>query len=327
LELVSQLIPLLSDKGNIIVVDSSDNKNEVLINKENVSYIRSSHKNQPYQRYLGYLATDANVLFFFDDDMEVEDEQFIDKILAMFQQDAKLSGIAVKFKNKHENTSIAKIPNSKIKIKNNALKKFKNWFTGYPQLPDGAFGYCGNKGKQPIGGGKTNWVWGPSFVFKHSAAFKNFNFQLLDMFEEKLGMGEDAILGYGASKDGYLKFHDELFLIHNDQNNSTYTSNFKTYAKRVAFSRYYLSKEKARLDKANTIFPILHYIWYMHWRILGYFFNYIIRPNKSRKEMLSGFVNGFLLTFTYKWKSFSASETYWKKEAQTDLHKNKSKYE
>ena len=43
---------------------------------------------------------------------------------------------------------------------------------------------------------------------------ENFNFQLFDLFEEKMGMGEDFIIGYSLSNSGDLIYHDEIFFFH-----------------------------------------------------------------------------------------------------------------
>ena len=54
LELVHSLLPNKSYFNRIIVVDSSDSKNKELAELNELVYIKSNHKNQPYQRLLGY---------------------------------------------------------------------------------------------------------------------------------------------------------------------------------------------------------------------------------------------------------------------------------
>ena len=74
IQLVKQL-STIKFNFNIIVVDSSDIINVNLSNK-NITYIRSSHKNQPYQRYLGFKSANSDYLIYLDDDMEVVSQNF-----------------------------------------------------------------------------------------------------------------------------------------------------------------------------------------------------------------------------------------------------------
>ncbi len=65
--------------GKIIVVDSSDKTlgNDEIKNNSSVVIIRSSHKNQPYQRLVGSVASRADYILFLDDDMEIIDASFV----------------------------------------------------------------------------------------------------------------------------------------------------------------------------------------------------------------------------------------------------------
>lgn len=320
IELVNCLLALPEKPERVIVVDSSDIDNEPLKTLRIVKYLKSSHKNQPYQRYLGFVNSESDYLVFLDDDMEVVDEDFIPKLLSIFK-DIEVSGVAIKFDNKHEDSLLAQMPSTQISIANNSINKAKRWLSGWPVLPTGKFGLCGNRGKQPSGGGKTEWLSGGAFAAKRTALFQNFNFQLFDIFETKMGMGEDAIIGYGLSKHGTLLYHDELFFLHNDQKDSTYTVDQFAYAQRVMFSRLYLSLEKQRLDNKILNTTYFHYHYYAFWRIFGYFLNYLMSPNLSRKAMFLGSVSGWFKSFSLKYSYSEHTNQYWKNESNKDSAK------
>ena len=318
--LLVQLLSIITRNGDIIVVDSSDIPIRDKISGIQIKYIYSCHKNQPYQRYLGFLSSKAEILIFIDDDLEVVDDEFIKKVDELFNEEG-LAGIALKFENKHKSTSLTIIPGSKFVGNEGQLQKLKRYITGYPQLAPGKFGLCGNKGLQPSGGGTTEWVSGGAFAARRSVLFQDFNFQLFDIFEDGLGMGEDGIIGYGLSKQGGLIYNDELFFLHNDQKDSTYSTDMYKFARRVAFSRLYLSLEKTRLDNANLLLARIRFHYYMFWRLAGLFLNYLLNPSKERKEMLFGSINGWWLAVGFRFdKSLSRNE-YWHNEAMKDLSK------
>ena len=102
-ELIDKLLNLNEQTTKIIVVDASDEHSDILLGREKIIYLRSSHKNQPFQRYLGYLASDTEILIFLDDDLEVVDKEFVTKIREIFE-DKTISGIAINFANKHEDS-------------------------------------------------------------------------------------------------------------------------------------------------------------------------------------------------------------------------------
>lgn len=323
IELLVNQLQLLEGFSHIVIVDSSDLVNTNLENNNSIIYHHTKHKNQPYQRFLGYSLAKSEILIFFDDDMEVIDDNFINKTIEIYK-DLRIVGIAYKFIDKSSNSSLSMVPQSKLFRKFKIIKQFKNWFTGMPNLAQGKFGLCGNRGIQPIGGGNTEWLSGGAFSARKSTLFVNFNFQLFDIFEEKLGMGEDAIIGYGLSKIGKLYYHDELFFYHNDQKDSSYSVNLKAYAKRVAFSRYFLSKEKIRLDKRNTL-VFFHYSWYILWRFLGYFANLVLSPNKKRFDLLAGFVEGYKKVILYEFKPITITKSFWVSEIENEIKNTNEK--
>ena len=319
IQLVNQL-STIKFNFNIIVVDSSDIINVNLSNHKNITYIRSSHKNQPYQRYLGSKLANSDYLIYLDDDMEVLSQNFLHKVKTIIEKNNNLAGIAFKFQEKHA-YSYSNGQKSYFFTQKKRLDKLKRFLTGYPILSPGTVGLCGNRGKQPEGGGDTEWLSGGAFLVKKDFAFKNFNFQLFDLFEEKIGMGEDFLIGYTLSHFGDLIYHDETFFFHNDQKDSTYRIDYFTFNKRTLFSRLFLSLEIYRQKNRNLLLPYLHYHYYSFFKILGAFLNYLIKPgNKNFKDAFVGCLHGYFSTFSFNYDNNLHRRQYWENQILTDTN-------
>ena len=310
IELINQLCVYSSEYTSLIVVDSSDVINPLLKTHKQILYKSSSYKNQPYQRYLGYANSKADIIIFLDDDMEVANPDFL-KIIKCSFQDTKVSGLAINFKDKHPDTALAVIPKSILFKKMNGLKRIIGWLSGYPVLPAGKFGLCGLRGEQPVCGGITEWLSGGAFAALRSSLFQNFNFQLFDLFEQNTGMGEDIIIGYGLSKQGTLLYNQNLLFYHNDQKDSAYSVDHYAYARRVIFSRLYLSLEKIRLDGGNTLYAYLHFHWYFLWRIAGLCLNYLIKKKEIQYNLFKGSCEGWKLALKFKFDKDLKSLEKW----------------
>ena len=111
--------------------------------------------------------------------------------------------------------------------------------------------------------------------------------------------------------------------LHDDQKNSTYALNTFSYAKRVAYSRLYLSYEYRRLQNKSKLTALLHYQWYMLWRVIGLSLNILLNNNKNEnKKLLKGYLSGWKKTFNDFSKLISKEKTqYWEKEITNDLSK------
>lgn len=320
--LVKTLLACEPSFSKVIVVDSSDEENKALMNNERVDYFRSNHKNQPYQRYLGYLKAKSEYIVFFDDDMEIVDPSF----LALFQkvfEDESVVGIQPKMKNLHDDATI-KIESSllaKLWQKDNLLVNTVRWLTMYPRLPIGKWWYCGLRGPKP-GNEECNleWVSGWAFAARRLAMFQNFNFQLFDLFEQKMGMGEDLLLGHLLSKVGKVKYIPTLLFLHNDQRSSTYTADHFTFGRRTIYSRLFLSLEYARLNQKSFGVSRAIYMYYSLIRICGFAFNYAIKQNPSTKKLMHGYIAGYRLALKFNYDSGNKVKEYWENEINQNMN-------
>jgi len=319
-ELIIQLLGLNTNFINkIIIVDSSELEDYHHKSNEQIIYLSSSHKNQPYQRFLGFSVSKADFILFLDDDMEIIDLDVFKHLNSLLIQ-TNAEALALNFKNKFSNTSLSQIPKSNLFSNFSSLKTFKNWITGLPDLKEGKLGLCGNRGKHPKNIKEIEFIQGGAFVVKRESVYQNFNFQLFDLYENKLGKGEDAIIGYTLHVIGKVFFVPTPYFVHNDQNDSTYSTDIENYAKRVAFSRLYLSLEKTRLDNSSFLLAKLHYNYYMFFRLFGIFVNYLIKPSLSRKKVLQGTIKGWIQAMKF---SFDNKHTYkekWINEVKKDLN-------
>jgi len=292
--LVSQILECTQLPENIIVVDSSAEEDEEIQLLDRVKYIRSSHGNQPYQRYVGFLAAKHEILVYFDDDMRITDKTSFDKILSVYD-DEEIVGVQPNFTSQHDFFD-NQIPKSKIKQAGNGkfLKCLKK-LSGYPLVENGKFWLAGIKGKDPENLKTLEWFKGPVFSARRNFLYDNFNFTLFDQFERRIGTGEDAVLGFTLSKRGDVVYLSETLFHHDDQSDSTYSSDFLTYGKRVAYSRLYLSFEYARLSNTSNTIAFLHYNWYMLWRLIGMSVNQMIDFKDSRSKIMKGYMEGVIL--------------------------------
>ena len=139
------------------------------------------------------------------------------------------------------------------------------------------------------------------------------------MYENKVGKGEDAIIGYTLYKSGKLFSVPSYYFVHNDQNDSTYSTDVKKFAIKVAFSRYYMSMEKTRLDNGNYALAKLHYNYYMLFRLLGYSINYLLNPSLVRKNVFIGSIIGWRMAIIFKFDKNQLISNKWFNEAEKDL--------
>lgn len=317
--LVEQLLKTGSGLEHIIVVDSSAQEDQEIQKIPQVKYIKSSHGNQPYQRYLGYLSSQSDVLIYFDDDMRILDDQAFEKILAQFQREDVVA-VQPNFVNQNEFLDDA-VPRSRLNI----LKRFKRSFSllkclsGYCVPEEGKVSYCGIRGAKPHDLGYVECFNGGVFAVRRSALYQDFNFKLFDLFEKRMGMGEDTILGFSVAQQGNIVYLADAMFLHDDQKDSTYTVDFKSYGLRVSYSRLYLSLEYVRLLNRHPYWALLHYQWYMLWRVAGLGLNQLLSRKSSRADILEGYRTGWKQANKEYKELLVSVDDYWKNEAQGDI--------
>jgi|APTNR8051073442_1049403.scaffolds.fasta_scaffold02574_9 glycosyltransferase involved in cell wall biosynthesis len=319
LKLIHQILALRKDI-EIIVVDSND-VNFTKIALPDVRQLYSSCKNALFQRYVGWRAAKTAWLLFLDDDMEISDDECFAFLEALIKNSKDQRGYGLRFTNKHDQSVLSNLPKS-ITNRVNPSSFFRRairQLTGYPELKSGEYYFCGLRGQQPINGGKTEWFSGGAFLARKDSLFENFNLQMCDLFEDGLGMGEDVLLGYTVSKLGRVEYVNKNMFLHNDQGNSLFTANLRSYGKRVLYSRLYLSLEYARLNSITPIRARLYYQWHAFFRIGGMIMNLIVNPGKARLHLLLGSLSGWMKSFSLKFDATLARNNFWSQQADKIL--------
>ncbi len=298
--------------NQVIVVDSSDEIDSYLQNKE-IIYVRSTHKNQPYQRYLGYCMSSSDYLLFLDDDMQILNESIFYKIVDVFK-DPSIVGINLRFTNK--NDFLEHQLKHKFNFLSSVVLEGIRTLTGRPHVKDGQFWYCGLRGERKDGD-YSEYFSGGAFCAKSKYLYKNFNFNLFTLFERRIGMGEDVILAYTLSKYGKIYNLPNSYFLHNDTGSSVYTANNQMYNYRVAYSRLYLSREYARLNGEKSIKAFVITTWFNFWRVLGLLVLCLRNPQIGIKGVW-GYTQGALKSYGLYNKGDDTS--YWKKEIIINLN-------
>jgi glycosyltransferase involved in cell wall biosynthesis len=314
----------IANLSRIIIVDSSDLVNNNLSTLDKVKYLHSSHKNQPYQRYLGFMQSKADVVVYLDDDMELISKRVFKDLENIFY-DSSVVGLAINFKDKNINNSLSKVPVSINRKTNILISKFFRSISLNSIPEKGQISLFGLRGEQPNHLMETAIISGGAFAARRSMLFSNFNFQLFELFERKIGMGEDTLIGYGLSKTGKILFYEPVCFLHNDEAGSNYSLDLIAYSKRVIYSRLYIALEKARFDKKMSFFIYLKYMWYVFFRVLGSFFSLILRPGKSEFKVFRGIVLGFFESFKLNYSFSQKRNSYWLSELESNVQIYKSR--
>lgn len=318
--LLRQLLDCARLPENIIVVDSSEKSNQEIKNINLVKYIHSKHKNQPYQRYVGFLSSTSEILIYLDDDMRILDNECFNKILSLYHHE-NIVGVQPNFRYEH-NFFDNKMPKSKTRqiAKKNKFFRVLKYLSGNPSQENGKFWLAGIRGKKPKNGEVIEWFCGPVFSAKKNFLYLDYNFSIFDFYEIRLGKAEDAILGFTLSRQGDLLYLTEELFAHDDQDDSSYSVDINSHATRVAHSRLYLSFEYARLINASKIIAFLHFNLYALGRIGSMILNQFIDNKPSRKLILKGYLKGYFKAL----KDFKKLLNYdnginWNKEAINEI--------
>lgn len=293
--------------SKVIIVDSS--KDLMILDNLHplISLVRTKHMNQPYQRYLGYLHSESSYLLFLDDDMEVIDQNIFNSIFELFQKNSQVVGINLPFDN--PNRFLSSQPKS-LFSSSVIFRRFFGFLNGYMIAKGNQYLYNGIKGEY-ISNNVIEYVSGGAFAAKRESLYKNFNMQLFTIYEAGLGKGEDGILGYTLSKQGDIISYDRHCFVHNDFNDSSYTVSQIKFAKRVMFSRLYLSCEYYRLNKKPYILGYFRFLHYFIGRFLGVSFSYILSPSNMKRQIFIGYSYALIHSLFFKFDYRLTQNSFW----------------
>lgn len=308
----------------IIIIDSSEIKYTSIIKiSQRIEYYHSSIKNQPFQRYFGFTLSKANHVLFLDDDMEIRDNIFFHELKIFFESNSDYCALNIPFEN--INSFIENNPKSVFNSKYFIFNKLKGLISGYPILKDNTFGFNGIRGKR-VSNKPIEYLSGGAFAVKRLNFYSNFNMHHFRLYSQKLGMGEDALLGYTISKQGMIWAWEKTYLYHRDLMNSAYADTIELFAKRYLYSRLDLSLEYARLNNFSLIYAYLSFFYFSLFRIIGVIFIMVYKANSrlKAKKILIGYLKALFLTLNYKYSSNLSNNKYWEELMQKELEKNMS---
>ena len=306
--------------NKIIIVDSTDNQVSKNLKSKKLIHFITEHKNQPYQRYLGYKISNSKFLLFLDDDMELIDNSLFENLNKIFKN-PNVYGVNLSFKN--VNNFLSNQPKG-IVGNGNKLKKNIGVLTGHPIAKNNQYLFCGIRG-QRVSGCSVKFLSGGAFAVRRKNMYSNFNMQLFDLYEQKLGKGEDGILGYTISLNGLIKAPSNLYFIHNDYSDSSYALDYSNFGKRVMYSRLYLSCEYYRLNKKHWVKGYLRFHHYAIGRILGAMINYVLNLNPIQRKIISGYFQGWILAMKFNFNFELEKNDNWMFLANIDLRNNMQK--
>lgn len=317
LVLAQQVLECTLTPNQLIIVDSSDMPHSEMARMSNVNYIRSSHKNQPYQRLLGVMTSNANIIIFLDDDLNIIRSDIFETLLKGFA-DPGIVGVSVGFD--HQNP-LEKELNAPLWNGQSKLSKMIWQLTGAPHVDPGNVSRLGLVGAKPASQGHIQTFNGANMAFRRAAAIKSIPTDLLALYERKLGKGEDKVISMLASQYGKLLYNPEIFLSH-PPNDSSYFQNHRSFAAKVAYSRLYLSRIYARVFQKPMWKEYIAYYWFTLWRWGIAVFSWILSPSSGRKDKFLGIWDGLQLAIQLPQHSSRLTpDINWEADLQRDLTK------
>lgn len=297
----------------ILVVDSSDERQEALASLKNVVYIQSSHKNQPYQRYLAYLRCASEVIIFLDDDLEIIDFTVFAMMLSRLQQPG-VKGVSVGF---HHHHAISEIMDSQVNGKSRVFRII-NFLSGVPALKPGKIYMAGLAGPRPTEESAVDYFNGAIMGFYKSELKHLFNPVLFSLFEQKLGMGEDKVISMAVGLTRKLWFVPHHFFVHPPLT-SSYFQDVQSFLRKVTYSRLYVSLQYGKYKPCQRWLIYTHYYYFTGWRLVIASLQALAIPDKKRKAIVKGIFQGVLLTFTLPFKENKITPHIdWQRDATHD---------
>jgi glycosyltransferase involved in cell wall biosynthesis len=271
----------------IIVVDSSDTEHISIQSIANVKYIRSQHKNQPFQRYLGASQASSEILCFFDDDLEVTDNRLFEYLLESYQ-DKTIAGSSVGID--YHNSIQYQTPQSLMETSGSAGSFFLK-LSGVKFPAPGRISYAGMTGPKPSAKQEVDFFYGPCMSFRREQFMSTLYPELLTQFELKRGMGEDKVISMLMSAKGKLVYNPTICL-HHPAVESSYFSNTTEFVAKTIYSRKLLNIVYANIHHKNSLLATFHLWWYLSGRLIISLITFLIKRDHPRKQKLNGILKG-----------------------------------
>jgi glycosyltransferase involved in cell wall biosynthesis len=311
----------------IIIVDSSETENKKIRKLEKVVYVRTSHKNQPYQRFLGLNISKEEIVIFFDDDVQILDIDLFKYLTESFN-DKSIVGATLKFSDAEKNATSLSMGIIEKQSNKSLLHSLFWTLTGAPPIKNNHIWLAGLKGSYDYSLGYTEAIGGPgTLAFRRKIAFHLFNVLLFSMYEKKLGKGEDKYISMEALKYGKIALIDKVCLFH-PPHSSSYFKNVYSFAHRDIYSRLWLSKRIAGVKNYSSFVVHLHYYWYAMWRIIIAGIHTLYSPKKANFDRFKGRCKGVWDTFVIPMKTeYLTPGINWQKELVQDLQNNRNSHE
>lgn len=303
LNLVNQINTCTLLPQRIVVVDSSDIFNTEISQINRVYYIRSSHKNQPYQRYLGFLATREEIVCFFDDDIKIINPAIFNLILNQFS-DTSIVGCNVQYINEGEITVQKEFHNFKYLKGKSKIEKLFLLLSGVPQIEEGKVWLAGIAGTDNLNFFTEIFPGPGGMSFRRCLVPNLFDNVLFSLFEKKMAMGEDKYISMGALRFGKLAHSNNTCLAHSE-NKSSYYQNPTSFVRKELYSRLWLSIRYSKVKNKWVGWAYIHFYWYALWRILIAGFRCLLQFRKVNFQIFRGKVLGLTDTVFKPYKSES----------------------
>ena len=286
LALVEQINRCTLLPQRIVVVDSSDTLNLEIRQIQRVLYLHSSHKNQPYQRYLGFLGSHEEIVCFFDDDIQIINPAIFEIILERYSDTATV-GCNVNFTNEGEITVQKELNNGKYLNSKSKVGSFVLLLTGVPPIEEGKAWLAGMRGED-VSNSFTETFSGPGGLsFRRHIVPSLFDSTLFALFEKKMAMGEDKFISLGALRFGKLAHSNETCIIHSE-NNSNYYQDHRSFARKELYSRLWLSVRYLKVKERWIGWGYIHYYWFAFWRLFISALHFFLHPKKVNFQIFYG---------------------------------------
>jgi glycosyltransferase involved in cell wall biosynthesis len=314
-KLIGQIGMCIPKPETILVVDSSSEFNSFAGNHKSITYIRSSHKNQPYQRYLAYLKCKSEIIIFLDDDLEIIDSTVFEVMLDRMGRQG-IRGVSVGFQ--HHN-AISDIMESGVDSKSKMFK-FINFISGVPILKPGKIYLVGLAGARLQEEGYVDYFNGAIMGFYRAELISLYDPILFSLFERKLGMGEDKVISMPLGLAKKLWFVPHHFFIHPPLE-SNYFLDVLSFQRKVLFSRLFISLQLGKHKRYLKVFIYFHYYYFASWRLMIAGIRCLIKPEKKNGDLIKGILQGVLLTFTLPFNSKEITpDIDWQLDAKNDTN-------